>query len=132
MAKTSGGRLSPAEVEKSLRLAKDAFARSGFVAGSPSNTSQDFQELGLYGHEEQMDVIRKALTEVSVGDYCGPHPPHHVSREPKCTGARMIQFSWTSTCFGDKRAKMYLKYCLKDNRFYLLRIHPDWKAGIKP
>lgn len=132
MAKTPGRRLSPGEVEKFLRLAREAFARSGFVAGSPSNTSQDFQALGMYGHEEQMDAIRNALNEVSASDFCGPDPPKHISREPKCAGERMIQFSWTSTCFGDKRPVMYLKYCLKDNRFYLLRIHPDWKTGIKP
>jgi hypothetical protein len=122
------GRLSPSEVEKSLRLAKLAFARSGFVAGSPSNISQDFQELGLYGHQEQMDAIRKALGEVSERDYNGPHPPHHVSGEPKCQGLRMIQFAWSSTSFGEKSRRMYLKYCIKDNRFILLRIHPDWKA----
>jgi len=75
-----------------------------------------------------MDAIRKALDEVSERNYCGPHPPEHISGEPKCVGARMLQFSWTSECFGDKRAQMYLKYCLKDNRFILLRIHPDWKA----
>ena len=131
MAKTPGRRLSPDEVEKSLRLAREAFERSGFVVGSPNNTSQDFQQLGLYGHEEQMDAIRMALAEVSAGDYCGPDPPNHLSKEPKCAGERMIQFSWKSTCFGNKRAVMYLKYCLMDNRFCLLRIHPDWKAGIK-
>ena len=132
MAKTPGGKLSPSEVEKSLRLARQLFASSGFVVGSPSNTSPDFQELGLYGYEEQMDAVRKALSEISQSDYCGPDPPHHISREPKCAGARMFQFSWTSTCFVDKRAKMYLKYCIKDNRFILLRIHPDWRAGTKP
>jgi hypothetical protein len=128
VAKTPGGRLSPREVEKSLRLARQLFKSSGFVVGSPSNTSQDFQALGLYGYEEQMDAVGKALGEISESDYCGPHPPHHLSGEPKCAGARMVQFSWTSACFGDNRAKMYLKYCIKDNRLILLRIHPNWKA----
>jgi hypothetical protein len=131
VAKTPGGKPSLPEVEKSLRIARQLFASSGFVVGSPSNTSQDFQALGMYGYEEQMDAVRKALSEISASDYSGPDPPHHISRELKCAGARMVQFSWTSTCFGDERARMYLKYCIKDNRFILLRIHPDWKAGTK-
>lgn len=128
MAKASGKILSQIEVEKFLRLAREWFERSGFVAGSPINTSSDFQALGLYGHEEQMDAVRNALNEISASDYCGPHPPTHISGEPKCAGERMVQFTWNSKCFGDKRPRMYLKYCLKNNRFILLRIHPDYKA----
>lgn len=77
------GKLSPAEVEKYLRLAREYFAMSGFVVGSPVHTSQDFQELGLYGYEEQRDAIRKALEEVRAEHYSGPDPPTHISGEPK-------------------------------------------------
>lgn len=132
MSKTPGRSLSEEEVEKILRRAREYFNRSGFVAGSPSNCSPDFQALGLYGHEEQMDAIRRALDEVCAADYCGPHPPNHISKEPKCAGERMIQFAWETTSFGKKRSHMYLKFCLHDNRFIFLRLHPDWKAPIKP
>jgi len=128
VARDSGRRLSSAEVESILRRARADFDALGFVVGSPLHTSQDFQELGLFSHEEQLDAIGSALHEISVGDYNGPHPPNHLSREPKCDGARMIQFVWSSACFEGRR--MYLKFCLKDSRFVLLRIHPDYKKRI--
>jgi hypothetical protein len=106
VARDSGGKLSREEVEVVLRRARADFNAYGFVVGSPLHTFQDFQELGLFS-------------------YCGPHPPDHVSKEPKCRGARMIQFAWNSECFD--RRRMYLKFCLKDSRFVLLRIHQDYK-----
>ena len=129
MAKDSGRRLSHAEVEVVLRRARTDFDAYGFVVGSPLHTSQDFQELGLFSHEEQLDAIGSVLDEVSACDYRGPHPPDHLSKEPKCKGARMIQFAWNSACFEGRR--MYVKFCLKDGRFVLLRIHPDYKKGIR-
>ena len=41
----------------------------------------------------------------------------------------MIQFAWNSACFGEMR--MYVKFCLKDSRFILLRIHQDYKKGAR-
>jgi len=125
VARDSGRKLSLEEVEVVLRRARADFNAYGFVVGSPLHTSQDFQELGLFSHEEQLDTIGSVLDEIAACDYCGPHPPDHLSKEPKCRGARMIQFAWNSECFD--RRRMYLKFCLKDNRFALLRIHQDYK-----
>lgn len=125
MARDSGGKLSREEVEVVLRRARADFNAYGFVVGSPLHTFQDFQELGLFSHEEQLDTIGSVLDEIAACAYCGPHPPDHVSKEPKCRGARMIQFAWNSECFD--RRRMYLKFCLKDSRFVLLRIHQDYK-----
>ena len=129
MAKDSGRKLSCEEVDKLLRRARADFDAFGFVVGSPWHTSQDFQELGLFSHEEQLDAVGSVLDEVSADCYCGPHPPNHLSGEPKCGGARMIQFAWNSACFSGNR--MYVKFCLKDSRFVLLRIHADYKERIR-
>lgn len=125
MARDSGRKLSHEEVEVVLRRARADFNAYGFVVGSPWHTSQDFQELGLFSHEEQLDALGSVLDEIAANHYCGPHPPDHLSGEPKCRGARMVQFAWNSECFEGKW--MYVKFCLKDSRFVLLRIHPDYK-----
>lgn len=123
MPNDRGRRLSAEEVERLLRRARTDFKASGFLVGSPLHTSQDFQDLGLVAHDDQLEAIGRVLDEISSDHYCGPHPPQHLSSEPKCKGKRMIQFSWTSACFGN--ASMYVKFCLKDDRFVLLRIHRD-------
>lgn len=124
MSKPSGSRLSAEEVEKVLRRARQYFSTSDFLVGSPYHTSADFEALLLISHEEQKDALRKVLEEISPECYNGPHPPDHISGEPKCKGERMHQFWWTSACFEQKR--MYVKFCLKGNRFVLLRIHLDF------
>jgi hypothetical protein len=124
LSKNSDERLSPDEVGKMLRRARQYFAASGFIAGSPTHAFEDFQELKLISHEEQENVLGRVLEEISPADYRGPHPPDHISGEPKCKGARMVQFSWNSVCF--RKKAMYVKFCLKNDRFVLLRIHADY------
>ena len=77
-------------------------------------------------------LFEKLLEEKRAEHYSGPDPPTHISGEPKLKANGWFRFSWTSTSFGVKSAQMYLNYCLKNNRLYLLRIHPDWKAGKRP
>jgi hypothetical protein len=125
LPKGPGKKLSGEEVARQLRRARQYFANSGFAVGSPSHISDDFSQLLLISHEEQTEALRKVLDEISPDHYNGPHPPDHISREPKCKGERMLQFTWPSACFGGKR--MYVKFCLKDNRLYLVRIHKDFK-----
>lgn len=127
MPKTPAKRLSAEQVERALHGARDAFRRSDFIAGSPTHASGDFEALGLISHEEQSAAIGRALDEISQADYKGPHPPNHISGEPKCKGDRMLQFVWQSACFAGKR--MYLKFCIKYDRFILLRIHEAWNPN---
>lgn len=128
MSTDPGERLSREEVERLLRRAREAYIRRGFMVGSPKHTIQDFGELKLISHEDQLNAIDTALKEISADDYKGPHPPRHKSKEPKCKGARMLQFAWNSKCF-EGVERMYVKFCLADDRFVLLRIHEDWRPN---
>ena len=119
--------LSREQVVTQLRMAKEAIKRSGFIVGSPKWTSSDFQALELFNTNEQYSALSVALDEVTPDDYNGPHPPNHLSKEPKCSGLRMLQFAWSSRRFGSRR--MYLKFCLSDNRFVLIRLHSDYQPN---
>ncbi len=101
---------------------------SGFIAGSLKHTIPDFSELELITEEEQTDAIRSVLNEIGASDYCGPHPPQHTSDEPRCKGARMLQFAWQSDRFDGKR--MYFKFCIAEgDRLAVLRIHTDYSPN---
>jgi hypothetical protein len=123
-AKRLSSRLSTEQVETFLRRARTAFLNSGFVVGSLKHTSPDFWDLGLVGSEDQTAAVRSVLDEISAPCYCGPHPPKHISQEPKCRGAVMVQFVWNSACF---QRKMYVKFCMVGDRLAVLRIHNDYK-----
>jgi hypothetical protein len=83
--------------------------------------------LELVDYEEQVRVLTEVLAEIGADNYNGPHPPKQLSDEPRCKGAKMMQFNWTSTCFDGR--KMYVKLCIVDERLVLLRIHPDYEPN---
>ena len=119
--------LSLEKVESFLRHARQIFPSRDFVVGSTTHTISDLHELELVEWEEQVAVLTKVLAEICAENYIGPHPPRHLSDEPRCKGARMLQFKWTSACFDGNR--MYVKFCIVDERLVLLRIHPDYEPN---
>ena len=116
-------RLTDEDVAKFLSQAREAFMRSGFIVGSLKHTIPDFQILNLVTSEDHQETIHAVLNELEVTQYNGPHPPDHISGEPKCKGARMLQFVWNSACFENKL--MYIKLCMVNGRLAVLRIHED-------
>ena len=120
-------RLSTEQVITQLRLAREYFVQSGFVTGSPHHTSSDLHALDLISADEQLAGIEGALDEIVTLDYRGPHPPNHESKEPKCKSLRMLQFSWRSARFNNRR--MFIKFCLHDRRFLLLRLHEEFNPN---
>jgi hypothetical protein len=123
-----GEKLSADKVESFLRRARNSFEKWGFVAGSPKNTVADFWNLELISHDDQLNAIGSILREIEEGNYSGPHPPDHKSREPKCKGAQMLQFVWHSKCFGGK--EMCFKFCMVDERLAVLRIHEAYNPNL--
>ena len=128
----SGGRrekgfLSPEQVESFLNRARNIFPKDDFIVGSLKHTTSDLHELQLVEYEEQKAALEAVLAEIGAGDYCGPHPPKHISDEPKCKGTRMMQFTWTSGRFGGR--KMYVKMCIANERLALLRIHEAFEPN---
>lgn len=123
MPRGTGKRLSANDVAVVLRLARESFRKKGFVNGSPAHTSQDFWNLELISHEDQLGAIGQVLMEISEANYRGPHPPNHQSGEPKCKKERMVQFRWTSEFFEGE--EMYFKFCMVDGRLVVLRLHAD-------
>ena len=125
-------KLTQAQVSTQLRLAAEAFDRSNFVSGG-LKLIEDFQKLDLVMFEEQTECIANVLREIkaehrtSPGCYRGPHPPTHISGEPRCAGERMLQFVWDSAHLNNRR--MYVKFCLSSGRLVLLRIHEDYAPG---
>ena len=127
MPEDYGERLPIEKVESFLRRARQAFDNSGFITGSARHTSSDFSELELIGHEDQLEAVSRVLNELRAEHYCGPDPPNQKSREPKCKGARMMQFVWASNCFLGK--KMCVKFCMVGERLAVLRIHAAYNPN---
>ena len=121
--------LTSAQVSTQIRLAIKA-AESGFTAGSVK-LSTEFSKLGLVSYQEQEELLKNVLQEIALEHqtnpscYNGPYHPYDLSKEPKCKGIRMLQFVWNSNCCN--RQKMFVKFCLHENRLVLLSVHPDYE-----
>jgi hypothetical protein len=103
-----------------LRTARQVFPAIDFKIGSAKHTIADLYELELITHDDQTRALINVLDEIGEEHYCGPNPPDHISKEPKCKGAVMFQFVWMSNCFG---IEMCVKLAMVDHRLTLLRVH---------
>jgi hypothetical protein len=124
--------LTPDQVSSQIRLAIKAADLGGFVSAS-YRVSTMLAELGLFLSSEQEERLKNLLQEIALEHqsnpacYNGPHPPNHLSGEPKCKDLRMLQFAWNSNCFDGR--KMYIKFCLNGNRLVLISLHVDYEPG---
>lgn len=126
MAQQSG-RLSDVQVRSFIRRASELFKRSGYVAAHPPDLSEDFRKLELLTCDEQESAIENILQEISPKWYKGPHPPNHIAHEPKCRGARMLQFVWFCSYLN---REICFKFAVhgrpSKERLFVIGIHDDY------
>jgi hypothetical protein len=72
------------------------------------------------------ELILGLLEEIVPDDYVGAHPPMR-SYEKTIEGKELLAFSWWSKRL---EKKMYIKFALKDNKFYYVSLHEDKKIKI--
>lgn len=102
------------EAHKSLCDKAGLFANPGNVVG-------ELNELQINDSAEVWGLIKSVIVEIKPTDYMGGRPPYK-SYEKAIEGRDLFAFSWQSQLLGKK---MYLKFALKEGRFYYVSLHED-------
>jgi hypothetical protein len=87
----------------------------------PGKAVGELNALGIGDSMEVWPLIRELLLEITPSNYTGGRPPHK-SYEKAIEGKELFAFSWDSSRLGKK---MYLKYAIKDDRFYYVSLHDN-------
>lgn len=112
-------RPSDRELIKRLNEAKEYLKnRYGFFT-NPSKTVGELIDLGIGDANDVWQLIKELLEEISPKDYKGTRPPQK-SYEKAIAGLELMAFSWWSPKFAKQ---MYIKFVLKDERYYYVSLH---------
>jgi hypothetical protein len=112
-------RPSDRELIKRLNEAKECLRNRHGVFANPSKAVGELNDLDIGDANDVWLLIRELLEEISPKDYRGWRPPQK-SYEKTIAGLELLAFSWWSS----KCAKqMYIKFVLKDERYYYVSLH---------
>lgn len=112
-------RPSDGELDRKIKAAKAALKTQ---AGLFANFNKVFGELDALNIEKRnqiWELIAELLEEILPQDYAGTRPPQQ-SYEKTIAGKELFAFCWESKKLGQR---MYIKFALKDNRYYYLSLH---------
>ncbi|MEM8727697.1 MAG: hypothetical protein AAGE99_03195 [Chlamydiota bacterium] len=116
-------RPGPGEIDKRIEAAKKALQRREMILANPSKNVGEINDLELGDTSELQPLIIKLLEEISLSDYVGKRPPTR-SYERSIKDCELWPFSFMSKELGKR---MYLKFAIKNGRFFLVSIHKDKK-----
>lgn len=120
-------RPSDHELIKRLNEAKESLRNNQGLFANPSKAVGELNDLDIVDSNDLWQLIRELLEEISPEDYTGSRPPQK-SYEKAITGAELLAFSWWSP----KYAKdMYIKFVLKNGRYYYVSLHRSRSAEQK-
>jgi len=118
-------RPSNKELCKRLDEAKTYLKNQDGIFANPSKVVGELSALGIGDTRELWELIVDLLNEITPSDYKGSRPPQK-SYEKAIAGLELFAFSWWS----EKLAKeMYIKFVLKNGRFYYVSLHQSRRPG---
>lgn len=112
-------RPSDSELYKKLDEARKALNCKPGVFANPAKTVGELGDLDINDSAEVWTLIKGLLEEIKPDDYAGGRPPQK-SYEKIIEGRELFAFSWLSKMLGKK---MYIKFALKDHRYYYVSLH---------
>lgn len=118
-------RPSARELLKKLIEAKEALKNGRGLFANEAKTLGELNDLDLDGAEEVWGLIGELLEEITPNDYSGTRPPQK-SYERAIAERELIAFSWQSVKMGKK---MYIKFALKNGRYYYVSLHRSKKQN---
>jgi hypothetical protein len=109
------------ELDKRLKEAKECLDGGSVLFANPSKAVGELYELDIADTDELPPLLRELLGEISPDDYVGSKPPQK-SYEKSIEGLELLAFSWWSKKLSQQ---MYIKFVLKNGRYYYVSLHPD-------
>jgi hypothetical protein len=112
-------RPSDGELDRKLKTAKAALKAHPGLFANIDKAVGELNALDVESPNQIWALIIELLEEISPKDYAGGRPPQK-SYEKTIVGKELFAFCWNSKKLG---RKMYIKFALKDNRYYYLSLH---------
>ena len=120
-------RPSNRELDKRLNEAKECLKNRHGAFANQSKVVGELNDLDIGDTNDIWPLIRELLEEITPKDYRGARPPQK-SYEKAIIGLELLAFSWWSA----KCAKqMYIKFVLKNERYYYVSLHQSRSAEQK-
>ncbi len=112
-------RPSDRELLKRIKEAKEYLKSRNGVFASFAKAAGELNALNIGDADEVWQLVKELLEEISPRDYKGSRPPQK-SYEKAIEGLELIAFSWWSPKL---RKQMYIKFVLKNERYYYVSLH---------
>ena len=110
---------SDRELTKRLNEAKEFLKNRYGVFATPSKVVGELNDLDIGVANDVWQLIRELLEEIFPKDYKGSRPPQK-SYEKAIAGFELLAFSW---CNPRCAKQMYIKFVLKNERYYYVSLH---------
>lgn len=112
-------RPSDRELIKRLNEAKEFLKNGHGLFANPSKAVGELNDLEIGNTNDVWQLISVLLEEITPADYRGSRPPQK-SYEKAIVGLELLAFSWWSRQFAKQ---MYMKFVLKNERYYYVSLH---------
>ena len=115
------------ELYKKISEAKDAVSNDSVSLINPEAVASDALQLGYLLEEDLKDVLLSLLTGITPEEYAGKRPPSR-SYENRIIQSELFAFRTASSRFN---CRVYLKFTLFDEEFFLISLHQNRHKGGK-
>lgn len=122
-----GKRPSDQELSKRLNEAKEFLRNRQGLFANPSKAVGELNDLDIGDTNDVWLLIKELLEEISPKNYKGSRPPQK-SYEKAIAGSELFAFSWWSPKYAQQ---MYIKFVLKNERYYYVSLHESRSAEQK-
>jgi hypothetical protein len=112
-------RPSDRELLKRISEAKEYLKNQRGLFANLSKAVSELNDLNICDSNEIWQLIQQLLEEITPQEYKGTRPPQK-SYEKAIAGHELMAFSWCSEKLGKK---MYIKFALKNERYYYVSLH---------
>ncbi|MBU1169167.1 MAG: hypothetical protein KKD44_06335 [Proteobacteria bacterium] len=113
------------ELDKKINESKQAVTLGQVSVINPEAMASDAIQLGFLLEHEINDVLLSLLDDIKPLQYVGKRPPSR-SYENRIIASELFAFRTSSRRFG---CKVYLKFTLFDNAFWLISLHKNRNKG---
>lgn len=114
------------ELYKKIEEAKVCLRGCTGLFAHPAKAVGELEALNILDTQDVWELIQTFLGEIGPDDYVGTHPPMRFY-ERAIEGKELFAFSWWSKKI---EKKMYIKFSLKNNKYYYVSLHEDKKTII--
>lgn len=115
------------ELNNKINDARQAVDQGWINVINPEAVASDAIQLGYLLEDELEPVLQSILDDLKPGQYVGRRPPPK-SYENKIMASELFAFRTSSSRFG---CKVYLKFTLFDDSFWLISLHKNRNKGKK-